>query len=83
VLLREDCISADEIKSIFGPIWASKNRVRRRVRKVLMREPRLQRRMGELIYKGHASHDLMLNLQLGIRYSAGGWRCVLCCGGVG
>ena len=26
-------------------------------------------RLGETIYKGHRSYDLMLNLQLGIRYS--------------
>ena len=28
-------------------------------------------RAGEKIYKGHRSYDLMLNLQLGIRYSVG------------
>ena len=26
-------------------------------------------RLGETIYKGHRSYDLMLNLQLGIRHS--------------
>ena len=26
-------------------------------------------KLGETIYKGHRSYDLMLNLQLGIRYS--------------
>jgi hypothetical protein len=30
------------------------------------------KRPGERIYKGHKSYDLMLNLQLGIRYSVGG-----------
>ncbi len=30
------------------------------------------KRPGERIYKGHRSYDLMLNLQLGIRYSVGG-----------
>ena len=28
-------------------------------------------RAGEKIYKGHHSYDLMLNLQLGIRFSVG------------
>lgn len=28
-------------------------------------------RQGETIFKGHRSYDLMLNLQLGIRYSVG------------
>ena len=26
-------------------------------------------KLGETIYKGHRSYDLMLNLQLGMRYS--------------
>ena len=30
------------------------------------------KRPGERIYKGHKSYDLMLNLQLGIRFSVGG-----------
>ncbi len=28
-------------------------------------------RPGETIYKGHRSYDLMLNLQLGVRYCVG------------
>jgi 1-phosphatidylinositol-4-phosphate 5-kinase len=28
-------------------------------------------KQGETIFKGHRSYDLMLNLQLGIRYSVG------------
>ncbi len=30
-----------------------------------------EQRPGETIYKGHRSYDLMLNLQLGIRWSVG------------
>jgi hypothetical protein len=30
------------------------------------------KRPGERIYKGHKSYDLMLNLQLGIRFCVGG-----------
>ncbi|KAK9800236.1 hypothetical protein WJX73_003652 [Symbiochloris irregularis] len=33
------------------------------------RHKRSEQRAGETIYKGHRSYDLMLNLQLGIRYS--------------
>ncbi len=31
--------------------------------------PQDANRLGETIYKGHRSYDLMLNLQLGIRHS--------------
>jgi hypothetical protein len=33
--------------------------------------PRLQLKMGEVVYKGHYSYELMNQLQLGIRYSVG------------
>jgi 1-phosphatidylinositol-4-phosphate 5-kinase len=33
------------------------------------RRPKKEERMGEIIYKGSPSFDLMLNLQLGIRYT--------------
>ena len=38
-------------------------------RRRLRRMRRRQVRLGETIYKGHRSYDLMLNLQLGIRYT--------------
>lgn len=38
-------------------------------RRRLRRQRRRQVRLGETIYKGHRSYDLMLNLQLGIRYT--------------
>lgn len=41
---------------------------------VLRSKPKLQKKMGELVYKGHRSFDLMINLQLGIRWSVAGGR---------
>jgi hypothetical protein len=41
------------------------------VQRVLRRGPRLQKKLGEVVYKGHYSYSLMLELQLGIRYSVG------------
>lgn len=38
---------------------------------MLRRGPRLQKKLGEVVYKGHYSYSLMLELQLGIRYSVG------------
>ena len=35
------------------------------------RGPRLQKKLGEVVYKGNPSYALMANLQLGIRYSVG------------
>jgi hypothetical protein len=31
----------------------------------------MQKKLGEVVYKGHYSYSLMLELQLGIRYSVG------------
>lgn len=31
----------------------------------------MQKKLGEVVYKGHYSYSLMLELQLGIRYSLG------------
>lgn len=47
------------------------SQVKRRMQKVLRRGPRLQKKLGEVVYKGHYSYNLMLELQLGIRYSVG------------
>ncbi|WIA13706.1 hypothetical protein OEZ85_007259 [Tetradesmus obliquus] len=69
-LLREYPLTAEEIKMIFGFLWP-KNKVRRRVQRVLRRGPRMQKKLGEVVYKGHYSYSLMLELQLGIRYSVG------------
>jgi hypothetical protein len=35
------------------------------------RGPRLQTKLGQVVYKGHNSYQLMLDLQLGIRWA--GW----------
>jgi hypothetical protein len=45
--------------------------VRARMARVLRRGPRLQTKLGEVVYKGHYSYSLMLELQLGIRYTVG------------
>ena len=39
--------------------------------RVLGRGPRLQKKMGEVVYKGHDSYQLMVALQLGIRHTVG------------
>nr|XP_027069832.1 phosphatidylinositol 4-phosphate 5-kinase 9 isoform X2 [Coffea arabica] len=57
-------ISELVINDSFSP---SSKRVRRRQKK-LARE---MKRVGETIIKGHRSYDLMLSLQLGIRYTVG------------
>ncbi|XP_039010841.1 phosphatidylinositol 4-phosphate 5-kinase 5-like [Hibiscus syriacus] len=36
-----------------------------------LKVPKLGKRQGESIYKGHRNYELMLNLQLGIRHSVG------------
>lgn len=36
-----------------------------------MHLPQVSKQPGETIYKGHRSYDLMLNLQLGIRFTVG------------
>ncbi|KAL3131311.1 hypothetical protein ABBQ38_000603 [Trebouxia sp. C0009 RCD-2024] len=64
-LLREDAISAEELDAVFGPF--ERRRERRQKRRI--RTKRWEQRPGETIYKGHRSYDLMLNLQLGIRWS--------------
>ncbi len=72
-LLREDALLAEEIKTIFGFLWGKgRRRIRKGMRRVLMRrEPRFQKKLGEVVYKGHYSYQLMLELQLGIRYCVG------------
>lgn len=64
-LSHEEALSSHELDVIFGPIqhqMQTKRRLRRRGK-------RRQENMGETIFKGHRSYDLMLNLQLGIRYT--------------
>jgi len=41
------------------------------MQRVLRRGPRMQKKMGEVVYKGNPSYVIMANLQLGIRYSVG------------
>ncbi|CAL8463328.1 g2862 [Coccomyxa elongata] len=65
-LMREDPISAEELEAVFGPFRRRADRAERRQR----RRRRVANKLGETIYKGHRSYDLMLNLQLGIRHSS-------------
>lgn len=64
-LLREDAISTEELDAVFAPFERRKERRQKR----RIRTKRWEQRPGETIYKGHRSYDLMLNLQLGIRWS--------------
>ncbi|BBN06068.1 1-phosphatidylinositol-4-phosphate 5-kinase [Marchantia polymorpha subsp. ruderalis] len=57
-------LMSELVKEVGGPV---PRHVRRRQR----RATREIKRPGETIYKGHRSYDLMLNLQLGIRYTVG------------
>lgn len=41
------------------------------MQRVLRRGPRMQKKLGEVVYKGNPSYAIMANLQLGIRYSVG------------
>jgi len=72
-LLREDKLTREEMKLIFGDSWEhrSKPQLRKRVKKALGMGKKLQQKKGQLLYKGMIGYDLMIRLQLGIRYSIG------------
>ncbi|KAJ7542874.1 hypothetical protein O6H91_09G015800 [Diphasiastrum complanatum] len=55
-------------ESLIGPMSSMSSRSARRQQH---HRPRDIKRPGEAIIKGHRSYDLMLNLQLGIRYAVG------------
>ncbi|KAL3692748.1 hypothetical protein R1sor_006399 [Riccia sorocarpa] len=57
-------LMSELVKEVGGPL---PRHMRRRQR----RSTREIKRPGETIFKGHRSYDLMLNLQLGIRYTVG------------
>ncbi|KAG1675772.1 hypothetical protein FOA52_012428 [Chlamydomonas sp. UWO 241] len=86
VLVREDKLSRDDIKLIFGDLAKdagdygkgkeklgdkSSKKALRRVRKALGIPQKLQQKKGQLLYKGMPGYELMVRLQLGIRYSVG------------
>ena len=48
---------------------SNKTRLRRRVKKALGIGKKLQKKQGQLLYKGLPGYELMSRLQLGIRYS--------------
>eukprot|EP00884_Botryococcus_braunii_P012486 jgi/Botrbrau1/21238/Bobra.39_2s0036.1 len=64
-LLLEDALRPGELELVFGQTKGRRPERRNR------RKRRAANRQGETIFKGHRSYDLMLNLQLGIRYSVG------------
>ncbi|EFJ04955.1 hypothetical protein SELMODRAFT_449262 [Selaginella moellendorffii] len=53
------------VKQPIGSVLSKSSRRKRR------RQPREPKRPGETIFKGHRSYDLMLTLQIGIRYTVG------------
>ncbi|ESW34790.1 hypothetical protein PHAVU_001G181400 [Phaseolus vulgaris] len=53
---------------VLNNMFSSMSRRARRLQKKLAKETK---RPGEIIIKGHRSYDLMLSLQLGIRYTVG------------
>lgn len=66
VVVREyvqGVLMSELVKENADVVGHKKRRPRRSVREV--------KRPGETIFKGHRSYDLMLNLQLGIRYTVG------------
>jgi len=68
-LQHEQALSQEDLAIIFGPV---QQHIEKRRRRLLLAPGRRRRRdtlLGETIYKGHRSYDLMLNLQLGIRYT--------------
>lgn len=74
-LIRDEPLTAAEIKLIFGDMW-TKGRKTKKVRRTLQRALKIgkashlkQNKMGQLIYKEHNSFELMLMLQHGIRYT--------------
>lgn len=68
-LVHEEPFSVDDLSVLFGPVHQHIDRRRRLLSSVVNRRRRRDDRLGETVYKGHRSYDLMLNLQLGIRYT--------------
>ncbi|GIL44135.1 hypothetical protein Vafri_1667 [Volvox africanus] len=77
-LRREDKLSSEDAKMIFGllklPASEEKRRAskaRKKVKRALGLGKKLQQKHGQLLYKGMPGYNLMLRLQHGIRWSVG------------
>lgn len=66
-MAREWGIAAEDLEQLFGS-WHFPE-PKGKVRRLLKGEAKQVKRLGEIIVKGQRSYDLMLNLQLGIRFS--------------
>ena len=66
-LIRQSVLDASELDAIFGKKLLAAPHQTARHRGSTKIAPKQVTRMGEVLYKGHPSFDLMLQLQLGIR----------------
>ncbi|KAJ9521064.1 hypothetical protein QJQ45_022785 [Haematococcus lacustris] len=76
VLVHEDKLSKEEMKQIFKDVRTKPKKsvprtVKRTVKRAIGLGKKLQEKQGQLIYKGMPGYDLMVRLQLGIRYAIG------------
>ncbi|EFJ44342.1 hypothetical protein VOLCADRAFT_106487 [Volvox carteri f. nagariensis] len=76
VLRREDKLSSEDAKIIFGQPQQSEekrrgSKARKKVKRALGLGKKLQQKHGQLLYKGMPGYNLMLRLQHGIRWSVG------------
>ncbi|PNW79094.1 hypothetical protein CHLRE_09g400478v5 [Chlamydomonas reinhardtii] len=76
-LKREEKLSSEDAKMIFGPPPSPEGgdgrgrKARKKVKRALGLGKKLQQKHGQLLYKGMPGYDLMLRLQHGIRWSIG------------
>ncbi|KAG2429639.1 hypothetical protein HXX76_010869 [Chlamydomonas incerta] len=76
-LKREEKLSSEDAKMIFGPPPTPEGgdgrgrKARKKVKRALGLGKKLQQKHGQLLYKGMPGYDLMLRLQHGIRWSIG------------
>ncbi|GIL87383.1 hypothetical protein Vretimale_1691 [Volvox reticuliferus] len=76
ILLREDKLSSEDAKMIFGQLQAPEekrraSKAKKKVKRALGLGKKLQQKHGQLLYKGMPGYNLMLRLQHGIRWSVG------------
>jgi hypothetical protein len=66
-LIRQSMLDASELDAIFGKKFLTAPHQHVRHRGGSKVAPKQVTKLGEVLYKGHPSYDLMLQLQLGIR----------------
>ncbi|GFR45455.1 hypothetical protein Agub_g6852 [Astrephomene gubernaculifera] len=75
VLKREEKLSSEDAKMIFGQAQTTDarrgSRAKKKVKRALGFGKKLQQKHGQLLYKGMPGYNLMLRLQHGIRWSIG------------